>query len=392
MARILFLTSRFPHPLDKGDKLRAFNQIRTLGSRHELHLVSVDLQPQRESALQAVRPFCASITELILPLWQRVLQLPLALRTGLPFQVQYFHSRSLERRIQRLARVLRPDVVHCHLIRMAPYVHRDMAKRSTLDYMDCFSIGALREAGWTRGPKRALLRWEHRRLLRYERETWSRFHGHCVISPEDRARLPVAEPSALSLVPNGVDREVFRPLPREPRYDILYTGRMSYPPNIAAALYTAEEVLPKLRAKKPDANLLIAGIGATRRVRALHGGPISVIQRFEHIREAFAASRVLLAPMRISIGLQNKILEAMAMGIPVVTNGQGNAAIGGEHGRHLLVAEGPEALASAAHQLLTDPELSGRIRAAAMQFVAERFSWEHAAAALDGVLFPAQAS
>ena len=205
--------------------------------------------------------------------------------------------------------------------------------------------GALPEAGWTRGPKRALLRWEHLRLSRYEREAWSRFHGHCVISPEDRARLPVAE-----------------------------------------------EVLPKLRAKKPDANLLIAGSGATRRVRALHGGPISVIQRFEHIREAFAASRVLLAPMRISIGLQNKILEAMAMGIPVVTNGQGNAAIGGEHGRHLLVAEGPEALASAAHQLLTDPELSARSRAAAMQFVAERFSWEHAAAALDGVLFPAQAS
>jgi len=387
MARILFLTSRFPYPLDKGDKLRAFNQIRALGARHELHLASVDVRRQSEPALQAVRAYCATITELVLPQWQRVVTLPLALLSGLPFQVQYFRSMSIERRICELVRELRPDVLHCHLIRMAPYVHRDMAARTTLDYMDCFSIGALREAGWARWPKRALLRWEHRRLGGYERDVWSRFHAHCVISPEDGARMPVADPSALQLVPNGVDCEVFQPLPREPRYDVLFTGHMGYPPNIAAALYTAHQVLPKLRGWKPDTSLLIAGIGATRQIRALHGGAITVTEHFEHIREAFAMSRVLVAPMRISIGLQNKILQAMAMGIPVVTNSQGNAAIGGVHGTHLLVAEGSRAIAEATYELLSNAQLRARLRLAAMAFVAERFTWEHASAALERMLF-----
>lgn len=386
VAKVLFLTSRFPHPLNKGDKLRAFNQLRCLSARHELHLASVDLRRQSESDLQAVRPYCASITELVLPLSRRVAGLPLALANGLPFQVQYFHARSIAQRIDELVRELRPDVVHCHLIRMAPYVRRDMAPRTTLDYMDCFSIGALREAGWARWPKRALLHWEHRRLLRYEREVWPRFHAHCVISPEDRARLPVDDPNALQLVQNGVDREVFQPLARPARYDMLFTGHMGYPPNIAAALYTAQDVLPRLRRVKPDATLLIAGIGAPRRIRALHGGPITVIERFDHIREAFAMSRVLLAPMRISIGLQNKILQAMAMGIPVVTNAQGNAAIGGAPGRHLLVAEGAEAIATATYQLLSDAELRARVCGAAHDFVAERFTWEQASIALEQML------
>jgi glycosyltransferase involved in cell wall biosynthesis len=392
MASVLFLTSRFPHPLDKGDKLRAFNQIRSLSARHALHLVSVDVQPQSEADLQALRPYCATITQFVLPQWRRALNLPFALFNGLPFQVQYFRTSFIERQIRALARELRPDVVHCHLIRMAPYVSHDMAPRTTLDYMDCFSNGALREASWARRPKRWLLRWEHRRLRRYERNVWSHFQAHCVISPEDRACLPVADPSALELVPNGVDCEVWSPLPREPRYDVLFTGRMSYPPNIAAALYTAQEVLPRLRAIKPDANLLIAGIGAPREIHALHGGAVSVIERFEHIREAFAMSRVLVAPMRISIGLQNKILQAMAMGIPVVTNGQGNAAIGGVNRTHLLVAEGSQAIAEATNELLCDSALYARVRAAALAFVADKFTWEHANTALEHVLFATPAS
>ncbi|HEX2459186.1 MAG TPA: glycosyltransferase [Vicinamibacterales bacterium] len=389
MAKILFLTSRFPHPLNKGDKLRAFHQIRLLSARHEVHLATVDVRRQSEADRQAVLPYCTTLTELVLPVWQRVLGLPLAVVNGLPFQVQYFRSAALDRRVRALVRELRPDVVHCHLIRMAPYVHRAMAARTTLDYMDCFSIGALREAGWARWPKRALLRWEHHRLRRYERAVWSRFDAHCVISTEDRAQLAVEDPSSVQLVQNGVDREIFHPLQREVRYDVLFTGQMGYPPNIAAALYSAQEVLPRLRAFKPDANLLIAGISAPRQIHALQNGHVRVIEHFQHIREAFAMSRVLLAPMRISIGLQNKILQAMAMGIPVVTSAQGNAAIGGVHGEHLLVADTPADMAAAAYKLLSDAQLRARITAAAMALVAERFTWERVDAALERVLFPA---
>jgi polysaccharide biosynthesis protein PslH len=319
MAKILFLTARFPHPLDKGDKLRAFNQIKHLSLRHEVHVACLNEHAPRASDLEALHPHCASITNLVVPRWRRAAALPLALFNGLPFQVQYFRSARVARAIQEMASRVRPDVVHCHLLRMAPYVRRSMAPRITLDYMDCFSTGALREASWGPWPKSVLLRMEHRRLCRYERKAAHDFDGLCIISPEDRSQLPIDGPERVLIVANGVDRSTFHPLARAKHFDILFTGHMGYPPNIAAALFLVHEVLPLIRQKLPQVRVLIAGIGAPTVIRALNVGGVTVNEKFDHIREAFAMSRVLLAPMRISIGLQNKILQAMAMDIPVVT-------------------------------------------------------------------------
>lgn len=383
MARILFLTSRFPYPLDKGDKLRVFNQVKGLAERHEVHLVSLSEVASSANDMNAVRPYCASMTDHVLPRWKRMMRLPLAFASGLPLQVQYFRSRRIAHSIAHQAQLLRPDVVHCHLIRMAPYVTAGMAPRLTLDYMDCFSVGAVREAVNASLLKRSLLRYEYRQLLRYERATGTQFDGHCIISPDDRSHLPLRDTAQVRLVANGVDRSIFHPLVREQRYDVLFTGHMGYPPNIAAALFTAREVMPRLRRMKPDAKLLIAGIGATAEIRALQSERTDVVERFTHIREAFAQSRVMVAPMFISIGLQNKILQAMAMEIPVVTTSQGNAAIGGEHEKHLFVADSAEAITSSIHALLTDRALRDRMTRDAASFLDARFTWERANDALE---------
>lgn len=388
MARVLFLTSRFPYPLEKGDKLRAFNQIKQLARRHEVHLFSLSEERPSPGDLKALQPYCASITDHTVPRWKRLARLPFALVHGLPFQVQYFRDPAALRTVHALLTTLKPDVVHTHLMRMAPYALTGQAPRSTLDYMDCFSIGAEREASWAAWPKRAFLRVEGPRLKRYERLLFDRMDAACIISPADREQMPLPDPGLLALVPNGVDTEVFHPLEREKRFDVLFTGHMAYPPNIAAARFTALEVMPHLLALRPEARLLIAGVGAPSSIRSLRSDHVTVTEHFEHIREAFAMSRVMLAPMSISIGLQNKILQAMAMDIPVVTTSQGNAAIGAEHGRHLFVGDDPSSIARYAHQLMTDKVLEDRVTEGARTFVQDHFTWERACAPLERMLLP----
>lgn len=391
MARVLFLTSRFPFPLDKGDKLRAFNQIKELSKRHEVHVFSLSEEEPTSEAMDLLRSCCASITNIRLPRWKRLLRLPMALLSGLPFQVRYFQDVGAQRALKAVAERVRPEVMHVHLVRMGPYVSRALAPRITLDFMDCFSIGAEREASWSGALKRILLRVEGRRLARYERRMMAQVDAACIISPADRASMPLTGTDALRLVPNGVDFGIFHPLHRPERYDVLFTGHMAYPPNIAAAMFTVRDVLPELRRSRPEVDLLIAGKDAPRSIHDLREERVAVIEQFDHIREAFAMSKVMIAPMRISIGLQNKILQAMAMGIPVVTTTQGNAAIGGEHERHLLVADDARGLAACVERLLSDEPFADRIAANAKTFVAERFTWERACAELDGMFDVGQA-
>ena len=386
MAKLLFLTSRFPYPLEKGDKLRALYQLKHLSRLHEVHLFSLSEEAPSKADLDAVRPYCASVTNQVIPRWKRLLRLPLALMSGLPFQVQYFQDPAALRCYRKLVEDVPPDVVHTHLMRMAPYAMATRVPRTTLDYMDCFSIGAEREATWASWPKRLFLRFEEPRLKRYERLLVDRVDAASIISPADRDSMPVPDPSRLAIVPNGVDMELFKPLERAKRFDVLFTGHMAYPPNIAAALFTAREVMPRLWALRPDARLLIAGIGAPPMIHALRSERIEVVEHFDHIREAFTMSRVMLAPMNISIGLQNKILQAMAMEIPVVTTTQGNAAIGGVHGCHLFVADDPASIARHAQQLLSDATLMKDISRNARDFVQEHFTWERATLALERVI------
>lgn len=388
MARVLFLTSRFPFPLEKGDKLRAYNQIKQLSRTHEVHLFSLSETTPSSADLDALRPYCASISDHTVPRWKRLLRLPMAFVHDLPFQVQYFHDPAALHAIRALIAALRPDVVHTHLIRMSPYASTTRVPRTTLDYMDCFSIGAEREATWARQPKRAFLLREAQRLRNYERRVFRDVDAACIISKADGAQMAIPDPESLVLVPNGVDTEVFHPLEREKRYDVLFTGHMAYPPNIAAVHYTATQVMPCLLALRPEARLLIAGVGAPPSIHALASDHVVVVERFEHIREAFAMSRLMLAPMSISIGLQNKILQAMAMEIPVVTTAQGNAAIGAESGRHLFVGDGPAEIAAQAHRLLVDEELRMRMVSEARTYVQERYTWQQACAPLERMLVP----
>jgi len=375
-VRIVFVTSRFPYPVEKGDKLRAFHQIRLLSRHHEIHLVAVSHHAIAPEHLEAMAPYCKTIKIFLIRKWLLPFQLFAGWLEGLPLQVSYFLDRTIKRQVQYHIIHLEPDHVICQLIRASTYV-RALPFPKTLDYMDVFSEGMLQLARKFH-PFGFVFRWEAKRLAAYERTIYKDFDKHTIISLQDRDRLKLASHDQISVIPNGVDVD-FQPFNdgRVPAYDLVFVGNLGYGPNTAAATFLVKKLLPELSRRGLKVSLLLAGARPGRRIGQLksHDG-VTVRGWVEDIRDAYADGRIFVAPMFSGLGLQNKILEAMAMGLPCVTSSMVNNAIGAELNTEILVADTLEGLADHVERLLSDEKEYHRISIAARSFVLSKYQWE----------------
>ena len=386
--KLLVLLSRFPFPLDKGDKLRAFYQLRELAKRHEICLLALSDEEVSAEALALVQPLCRGglvVRRLHRPGIAR--SMAQALATGRPLQVGYFYDAQAQRQIDGLMQQFRPDHVYCQLIRMAEYL-RAYAGRlpMTLDYMDVLSAGMVRRVTQASAWQRPLWALEARRLARYEAEVFDWFTYHTIISDQDRQLIQHPRRAEISIVLNGIDTDHFLPQP-EARKDVevLFCGNMGYHPNVDAACFLAEEIMPLVRQRHPAARLLVAGTTPAPRVLALASAHVEVSGWVPDIRAAYAAARVFVAPMRVGTGLQNKLLEAMAMQLPCVTTPLAHNALGGTPGQHLLVAEGAVAVAAAIGQLLADEAAAAQLAQRGHTFVRATYDWAATTAQLEAL-------
>ncbi|MBK9148370.1 MAG: glycosyltransferase [Flavobacteriales bacterium] len=386
--RLLVLLSRVPYPLEKGDKLRAYHLIARLARRHELHLVCLSDTPAEPEHVAHLARFCASIEVVRIPRWRIVLKLITALFARLPVQVVYFYHAHAQRRIDAAIDRIGPEHVICQLVRTTEYVRRRYALPKTLDYMDTLSKGMERRtetAPWFLKP---IFRLETKRLIRYENLMFDQFDHQVIISTQDRDYIYHPLRDRMAVVPNGVDMEHFAPQAEEPRYDLLFTGNMNYPPNIDSVLYLVNKVLPLVRRSRPKATLLISGVDPSASVRELarRDPLVTVTGWVKDIRNSYAASRIFIAPMQIGTGLQNKLLEAMAMRVPCITSALANNAVGAPPGDAVLIGESPEDYAELVLRLLDDAQERDRIAANGCAFVRERFDWDRSAADLERLI------
>lgn len=386
--RLLVVLSRVPYPLEKGDKLRAYHLVKRLAKRHEIYLFCLSDQRIADEHVQHLRTFCSHIEIVRLPSWRILLRLVTAVFSRLPFQVAYFHHRSAQRRIDRAIAAFRPDHVLCQLVRTTEYVRYRYELPKTLDYMDTLSKGMERRmenaSFWTK----PLLRTETRRLIAYENLMLDLFDRHVIISAQDRDLLYHPAREQVAVIPNGVDTDFFRPREAPKTYDLLFTGNMNYPPNIDSVLYLVHKVLPLVRAQRPATSLLISGVDPSPRVRELSrlDPLIQVSGRVPDIRDAYASATVFAAPMQIGTGLQNKLLEAMAMGMPCVTSALANNAVGAAPNESILIGGEPAEYAQHILRLLNDPAERARIAGNGHRFVRDHFDWDRNAAALDALI------
>ena len=234
---------------------------------------------------------------------------------------------------------------------------------------------------------RPLFRMEYKRLLAYEREMPNRFRSLCIISEKDRQALPESVQAQTRIVGNGIDMQFYKHMQAQTQpIDLLFVGAMSYRPNIEATIFLVKQVLPLLKLKGLNLNISIVGADPVAEVKALASERVTVTGRVEDTRPYYASARLMVAPMFISTGVQNKILEAAAMLVPVVTTPQAAEAVGNPEKKCFAEASTAEEFAEKIAYLLQNSEISAAYFQQAYAYVQQHFSWEFCAQQLENCL------
>ena len=317
--KILVVLSRIPFPLEKGDKLRAYYQIKELSRWHDLYLVALYSRVVPEEAMRELSPYCREVHFLKQHPVRSAVNIASATLIGLPMQCGYFYSHRNHKRINEIIRSVQPDRIYCQLFRMAEYV-RDCHIPKVLDYQDAFSKGMERRAQKAFPLFRPVMRMEARRIARYETDIFDDFEHKTMITALDRDCIQHPMHEEIVVVPNGVDFAKFSHPDVPKTHDLIFSGNMNYPPNVDAAVYLAKEIFPELKKRHPELKLMIAGADPDKKVRALQSDNVTVTGWVPSMTECYAQSRIFIAPMRLGTGLQNKLLEAMSMRLPCVTS------------------------------------------------------------------------
>lgn len=345
---------------------------------HEVALISF---VQRESELQLashLRGFCQRIELIYKPFWRSAIGCWGAVGSGVPFQVAFFQDRRMKRVFDRLVVDWQPDIIHTHLIRMAPYA-LGCNVPTVLDMTDAVSLYLKRFVESTKNPiKRIALQMELQRMYRFE-EALKEFDRCLVCSEIDREFLLYNVPEArIDLLLNGVDTSTFVRNPGVSTEEgrIIFAGNMSYFPNADGARFLVREIFPRVKKEVPNARVFIVGQNPPGRVRSLASRDVVVTGFVEDISTEYQKSQVAVSPVRFGAGTLNKVLEPLAMGIPVVSTPNGVAGLNLAAGSDILVASNATEFADCIVRLLKNPEFRRVIGQSATTKIRTNCNWQ----------------
>jgi sugar transferase (PEP-CTERM/EpsH1 system associated) len=385
--RILMLAHRIPYPPYTGDKVRAYHVARHLARRHELTLAFLVDDRADLDGVEPLREMVAHVVDV--RLWK-----PWSLGKGLAglalggsLSLRYFASRGLQRRLAgRGAAAF--DVVYASSAPMAQYA-RDLGRPVVMDFVDVDSDKWRQYGQKSRPPVSWLYDTEARRLQGCEAEI-ARWAQRCVLAtaPEEALLKSFAPWARTSVIPNGIDLDYFRPVQREGApAAVIFTGAMDYLPNIDAVRYFCDDILPLVRREIVDARLYIVGLNPPAEVKRLAKIPgVVVTGMVPDVRPYYGRASVCVAPLRMGRGVQNKVLQAMAMGVPVVASRVAHRGLEAEPGKHLHVEDESVAFAARVISLLSDPTEQRQMARHARAFVEGHHAWDVSCASLEAHL------
>lgn len=375
--RMLVALTRFPWPIEKGDKLRAYYQIKGLAENHEVHLVCLNDEPVSQDSLDQLS-FCKSIHVIQHGKLKAGINLAGTLFNSRPFQVNYFHSAKMKTTLREVIRREKIEVCFVQLIRLGTNLPFDEKIGWFLDYMDAFSIGMENRVKQSGMLMRPFVKMEARRLRKYESGLAEKFQGWSIISDRDAAALPESIREDVQIVPNGVGEDFFEDLPRpdEKDFDLIFFGNMGYHPNVQSARYLMEEVAPVMESKGLHVKICFAGARPAPILRSYASPHVVVTGFVDDIRTWVLRSKLAIAPLIAGQGLQNKLLESMAMGLPTLTTPLANSALQAKNGEEIVVCDSPEEFAAAIKDLLENPEKAAAIGAKGREFVEKNYRWK----------------
>ncbi|HEX6790062.1 MAG TPA: glycosyltransferase [Candidatus Krumholzibacteria bacterium] len=384
---ILFLTPRLPFPPVGGDRVRAFQFIKHLGRSHRVTVVSFVEHPDEARAAEPYRDLFHRLVTVPLLRRRSYLNALVGLASSQPLQVCYYRSPDMRAALAREFAGNSYDVCFCFMIRVAQYLDQ-VPVRKVVDFCDAQAIFHRRSAALAHGLRRSTLihAVEAKRIGPYEIGWVNRADVAIFISTVDAeyCRRP-ENADRIAIVRNGVDTNAFpfHPGPRDENR-IVYMGNMRTFQNTDAVTYFVEEIFPLVRKQRPHAVLHIVGNAPSKDVQRLHDGKgVIVTGRVDSVIQYMAAASVMVAPMRAVAGVQNKILESLAVGTPVVTTSIGAEGL---DPRVMTIADTPPAFADATVALMTDPARRNEIAAAGRACIETQYTWEKTLAGLDSLL------
>lgn len=377
--KLVFCLSRFPYPLEKGDKLRAFFQLRDLSEEFDIYLICTSQRNISKENYAKVVPYCKEVHIFKLNFAIQIINLVLNIFSRKPFQVSFFTQQAIQKKVNQLLVRVKPDHIFCQLIRPAEYVKNYHDCPKTIDLMDALSMGMERRAENSSWYNRFIFKEESIRLKQYERQILNYFEHVLIISRQDKEFIIHPKQAEIKVLPNGIN-ESFLETNIAPdlkrKYHLIFTGNMSYFPNIEAAHWIFDELYPYFHQR--GLKTAICGANpATSIVRLSRPADFIITGWVEDIRLSYLASKIFIAPMFSGSGMQNKILEAMALGIPCITTTLANNAILAEPTVEILIANTREEFISKIEDCLSNEELYQQLSSKGRAFVERKFNWKN---------------
>jgi sugar transferase (PEP-CTERM/EpsH1 system associated) len=394
---VLFLAHRIPWPPDRGDRIRSWHLLQALAARAKVHcgcLIEGKVAPAQVEAVASLSDsWCLAPRTPSLGLAAVA-----ALLTGRPISVAAFSSLLLRRWVRQVLAANPIGTIFVFSGQMAQYVPHDFAGRVVMDFVD---VDSAKFAAYAATARSKLVRSIHARearvLAAFEARAAQRADVSLLVTPQERdlfvSRLPDPAACHVATLGNGIDAARFSPAAVAPERgagagpQIVFTGQMDYAPNAAAVALFANHVMPAILAHWPEARFSIVGRAPGADVRALDGrNGTHVTGEVPDVRPWLAGADLVVAPLQIARGVQNKVLEAMAMARPVLLTSAAATGIAGQDGVHFAVADGADALAARALALLADRAAADAMGTAAREHVLAHAGWDRALATLPAIM------
>jgi sugar transferase (PEP-CTERM/EpsH1 system associated) len=383
--KIAVVLTRIPFPLMKGDKLRAYYQIKELSKQHEVYLFCLNYKDEEKKAKEELLKYCKAVHIERLNIFSSLLRVCLSIFTFLPFQTAYYNSKRAKKNFKSFVEKNKIEICYFQFVRLAPFAKKINTKK-VLDFQDTLSMNMKRRADNSGLLEKILFTIEAKRLARYESKMFEVFDALTIITQADRELLQSPRKNEVYIIPNGVAETYFTyPQPKEKPFDVLFSGAMSYAPNIDAAEYLIKEIMPLVWEKKPNVKIVIAGGGSPSWLEKLANERIIMPGWVEDMKEYYSQTKLFIAPMRIGTGLQNKLLEAMAMNVPCITSSLANQALRAKDKEEILIANNAREYADYIIKMLDNKELSQNIAQAGKDYVFNEYSWQNSCEKLSSI-------
>ena len=387
--RLLFVANRMPYPPFRGDKLKIYNLAKELCDEHEIHLVTIAESKEDFQHIPELNKIFTSVQAVYLPKYKSYLNTIMGLFSKKPLQVSYFKSTPFEKLLISILKEYSFDGIHVQHLRISQYHSHLPLERSILDLPDAFSLywkrRYLNSKNWF---VKAFNYIEYRKLEKYEQSILPIFPIVLVCSKEDQQYLSLQTKGNIQLLQNGVDTVAFAP--REGigyiEHRVLFTGNMDYAPNIDAVTYFSEEIWPSVVSKIPSAKFIIAGQRPVPKVLALASETIEILGFIPNLADEYAKAHVVISPLRIGAGTQNKVLESLSMDIPVITTHVGYEGLELPENTGALLSETPEQFIDNLLKVLSNDSFRQELGKKGGEHIRKNFSWKIIAKKLENYL------